>query len=236
MSLSTPVIKKWSTRVDAVLSTGANGRYGRKVVLHLLDRVPASDVAVSVRIPSQATDLAARGVEVRHGDFDDPTTLQTAFAGVEKILLVSTDRVFGDRVVQHTNAVDAAAGQGVQHLYYTSASRAELSARRSPTEHLATEKRVRESGVPFTFLRNNKFIENYGWRLPSWVESGAIRYSSGDGKVALAAITDYAEAAATIMSGVGHAGETYEPDRRSPRGPHLPRGEVHGGGLSGRHA
>lgn len=193
-----------------IVVTGANGRYGREAVRHLLGRVPAEELAVSVRDPARAGELVERGVQVRHGDFDDPATLPEAFAGAEKVLIVSTDRLLADRVTQHRNAVDAARDAGVRHVFYTSAPHAELSARRSPVEHLATERRVRESGMAYTFLRNNKYIENYCRRLPERVETGGIRYSSGSGRVALAAITDYAEAAAVVMTGSGHEGATYE--------------------------
>ena len=128
-----------------IVVTGANGRYGRQAVLHLLDRVPADSLAVSVRDPARAAELAELGVDVRRGDFDDPATLASAFAGAEKVLMVSTDRLFGDRVTQHRNAVDATRQASVQHLFYTSAPHAEASKRRSPGEHLATEQHIRES-------------------------------------------------------------------------------------------
>ncbi|HNO88038.1 MAG TPA: NAD(P)H-binding protein, partial [Rhodocyclaceae bacterium] len=73
-----------------ILVTGANGRLGRRIVQHLIARRPLRDapaLAVSVRQPALAADLAARGVDVRAGDFDQPETLATTFAGVRTLVL-----------------------------------------------------------------------------------------------------------------------------------------------------
>src|SRR5947209_6364045 len=71
-----------------IVVTGATGQLGGLVVRHLLNRVPASQVVASVRDPAKADGL---GVEVRHGDFDRPETLATAFAGADKVLIISGD-------------------------------------------------------------------------------------------------------------------------------------------------
>ncbi|MDS8757337.1 NAD(P)H-binding protein, partial [Streptococcus pneumoniae] len=74
-----------------ILVTGATGKLGSKVVASLLQQVPASDLAVSVRNPEKAEDLRAQGVDVRHGDFDAPETLDQAFQGIDRLLIISTD-------------------------------------------------------------------------------------------------------------------------------------------------
>lgn len=95
-----------------ILVTGATGKLGSKVVESLLKSVPASDLAVSVRNPEKAEGLRARGIEVRQGDFDHPETLDRAFAGIERLLIISADGDNELRIQQHTNAVKAAEKAG----------------------------------------------------------------------------------------------------------------------------
>src|SRR3984893_18676098 len=103
-----------------MLVTGATGKLGTKVVETLLKSVPASQLAVSVRNPEKAEGLQARGVEVRQGDFDRPETLDTAFAGIDRLLIISADGDNETRIRQHTNAVAAAERAGVTFIAYTS--------------------------------------------------------------------------------------------------------------------
>lgn len=84
-----------------MLVTGAIGKLGSKVVETLLKSVSASQVAGSVRNPEKAEGLRAQGVEVRHGDFDRPETLISAFAGIERLLIISTDGDNETRTSQH---------------------------------------------------------------------------------------------------------------------------------------
>src|SRR5436190_20738965 len=95
-----------------VAITGAAGHLGRLTAQLVLDRVPAGEVVLVTRRPAAVADLADAGATVRHGDFDEPGSLPAAFAGVERLLLISTD-VLGNRVGQHTAAIDAAAAAGV---------------------------------------------------------------------------------------------------------------------------
>ncbi|CAE6780418.1 NAD(P)H-binding protein [Xanthomonas arboricola] len=100
-----------------LLVTGAAGQLGRRVVEILLERNITSIVATT-RTPSKLADLAARGVEVRAADFDKPETLATAFAGVDRLLLISTDAIYvpGRRLAQHKAAIAAAEKAGVKHI------------------------------------------------------------------------------------------------------------------------
>src|SRR5882757_4511209 len=103
--------------MSKILVTGASGDIGRKTVLHLLKKRPASDVVGFVRDPSKAKDLAALGVELRQGDYLDRESLTRAFSGVEKLMLTST-HAFTDRKTAHANAIDSAAQTGVRNLVY----------------------------------------------------------------------------------------------------------------------
>ena len=190
--------------------TAASGRLGRLAVRALLDRgVPASEIVAGARRPEKIADLAALGVTVREADYDRPETLATAFAGVDRLLLISGSEV-GKRVPQHTNAVNAAVTAGVSLIVYTSAPYADTTDLPVAPEHKATEEVIRASGVPFSFLRNSWYVENYTDNLAPALEHGAILGAAGDGKVSAAPRADYAEAAAAVVAGEGHANTVYE--------------------------
>ena len=89
-----------------ILVTGATGHLGSLVVEALLKNNSAKDVAVSVRNPEKAEALRTQGVDVRHGDFDQSETLEKAFAGVDRLLLISTDGDNETRIRQHQAAID----------------------------------------------------------------------------------------------------------------------------------
>jgi NAD(P)H dehydrogenase (quinone) len=138
--------------------TGASGHLGRLAVADLLDRgVPAEQLVAVVRTPEKAADLAAKGVQVRIGDYDDPATLGPALAGTRKLLFISGSEV-GKRVEQHRNLVDAARAAGVELIAYTSILKADTSSVPLAAEHLATEQLIRDSGLPFVLLRNGWYL------------------------------------------------------------------------------
>lgn len=142
-----------------LLVTGASGHLGRIAVEELLAR-GATRIIAGTRDPSKLADLAAKGVELRKLDFNDPASLPAAFAGVERVLLVSTDGV-GARRAQHEAAIAAAKQAGVRHLVYTSApaARPNADAGLNP-EHFWTEIALAASGLGFTILRNHMYAEN----------------------------------------------------------------------------
>lgn len=187
--------------------TGATGRLGHHVVEELLARgVPASDVVAVVRTSSKAADLAARGVQVRHGDYSAAETLPAALAGVQRLLLVSGSEP-GQRVAQHTAVIEAARDAGVERLVYTSILRADTSSNPLAGEHKVTEEVLRASGLPFTLLRNSWYIENYTDQLDQYLQHGEILGAAGSGRVSAAARADYgvAAAAALLTEGTGNA-------------------------------
>ena len=190
--------------------TGATGHLGRLVIDALLERgAPAGQVVAVVRDTGRAGDLAARGVQVRHGDYDQPDTLATALAGTDKVLLVSGSEL-GQRVEQHRAVVEAAAAAGVRLLAYTSIPKADTTPLLLAAEHRATEELIRASGLPFAFLRNSFYLEVYTGQLPTYLEHGAIVGAAGDGRVSAATRADYAAAAAAVLTGDGHDGAVYE--------------------------
>jgi NAD(P)H dehydrogenase (quinone) len=190
--------------------TGASGHLGRLVVEDLLARgVPAAGVVAGTRHPEALADLAARGVQVRRVDFDDVASLDAALVGAEKVLVVSgTD--FGRRPAQHAAAASAAQRAGARLVVYTSAPHAGTTTMLLAADHRATEEAIRALGVPFTFLRNYWYFENYTAQLPTYLEHGAIVGAAGDGRISGAARADLAAAAAAVLATEGHENAVYE--------------------------
>lgn len=193
-----------------IVITGATGHLGRHVIEQLLQRVPASGIAVAVRNVDKAAEYAARGIDVRHADYEKPETLASAFRGATKVLLISANEI-GRRASQHRNVIDAIKQSGARLIVYTSILNAGRSGIHSLVdEHVATEEAIRASGVPFVILRNGWYIENYTDNLGTALQYGAIAGSAGAGRVAAATRADYAAAAVEALTGEGHEGKTYE--------------------------
>jgi NAD(P)H dehydrogenase (quinone) len=192
-----------------IVVTGATGHLGRFAVDALLNRgVPAEQIVAVGRNTEKLAELAARGVTVRRADYTDPASLAEAFAGADRLLLVSGSEV-GQRTAQHANAIAAAKAAGVGLIAYTSILRADTSTMLLAQEHLATERELAASGVPFVLLRNGWYLENYTEQLETFLVHG-IAGSAGTGRVSAATRRDYAEAAAAVLTEDGHAGAVYE--------------------------
>ena len=194
----------------SLVVTGATGQFGRHVVESLLARgVAADQIVAGGRSLDRIADLGERGVRVARIDYDDPASLQAAFQGADRVLLVSGSQV-GQRVPQHRAATQAAAAAGVRFLAYTSAPSADRTTLQLADEHRQTEAAIRESGVPFAFLRNGWYFENYTAQIPTYLQTGVVLGSAGDGRISGAARADQAEAAAVVLSTDGHEGAIYE--------------------------
>ena len=192
-----------------IVVTGATGHLGRLAVEALLRRgVPAEQMRATGRRTETLTDLAERGVDGRRADYTDPESLHAAFAGAEKLLLVSGSEI-GQRVPQHRNAIAAAKEAGVRLIAYTSVTRADSSGLGIAEEHRATEQLLAESGIPHVVLRNGWYTENYTGQLETYLANGIVG-SAGEGRISAATRADYAEAAAAVVAEDGHAGAVYE--------------------------
>lgn len=189
--------------------TGASGQLGRLVVAELLKSVPASTLVVAVRSPEKVADLSALGVQVREADYDKPNTLEKAFAGVEKLLLISANEV-GKRAPQHANVIAAAKKAGVPFMAYTSILHADTTPLPLAREHKQTEAMLAESGIPHAILRNGWYTENYAASIPAALQYGVVLGSAGNGRISSAARADYAAAAAAVMLAGDQAGKIYE--------------------------
>lgn len=186
--------------------TGATGHLGRIVIDKLKAKVPAADIVALVRSPDKAADL---GVAARAADYARPETLETALAGVDTLLLISSSEV-GQRAAQHANVIDAAGKAGVGRIVYTSLLHADTSVLSLAEEHRETEAALRASGIAHTILRNGWYSENYTGSIGGALAGGAFVGSTGDGRISSAPRLDYAEAAVAVLTGEGHEGKTYE--------------------------
>ncbi|QWT24608.1 SDR family oxidoreductase [Subtercola sp. PAMC28395] len=197
----------------SIVVTGATGHLGHLIVESLLARgVAPGDIIAAGRNPEKLDALQPLGVRIAVIDFTNPTSLAAAFEGADTLVLVSGSEV-GQRIAQHSNAIDAANAAGISHIVYTSAPRASTSALILAPEHKATEEYLRASGIDFTILRNNWYNENYTRGLGQIAETGVYLASTSDGRVASASRADYAEAVAAVLTAENpsaHVNATYE--------------------------
>lgn len=192
-----------------IIVTGATGQLGRLVIASLLKTTPAGQIVAAVRDVAKAADLAARGVQVRDADYNDAASLDAAFAGAAKVLLISSSEL-GQRVAQHRNVVDAAVRAKVGLFVYTSVLRADTSALSLAAEHRETEAAIIASGLPYSLLRNGWYFENYTVGLAGALARGVLAGSAGEGRIAAAARADYADAAAAVLTRAAPVENVYE--------------------------
>jgi NAD(P)H dehydrogenase (quinone) len=187
-----------------ILVTGASGKLGSAVLAHLLDdgTIAPSDIVAASRDPAKLAEWTARGIETRRADFDDAESLATAFVGIDRLLLISTDELArpGKRLQQHQAAVSAAAAAGVRHLLYTSMPNPEGSLVSFAPDHLGTEQAIKASGLTYTIIRNSWYIDNYLMGMPHNLQAGVWYTGMGDGRVSNISRDDCARAAAAALA------------------------------------
>lgn len=183
--------------------TGASGKLGRLVLNELLEMAEAGDIehgeiVALARDPDDLAQYADKGVEVRRADYDTPASLDAALAGIERLLLISSNAI-GKRAAQHRAVIAAAERAGVGFIAYTSI----LDAPNSPIDlaegHRQTEAALAQSGIAHTLLRNGWYNENFTEGLMEQIEAGVIPGAQGDGRISSAAREDYAIAAAQVL-------------------------------------
>lgn len=186
--------------------TGATGHLGQLVVKKLKSKTATENIIALVRTPSKANDL---GVKVREFDYTQIDSHVNSLIGIDTLLLISSNEI-GQRALQHKNVIKSAKQAGVNWIVYTSILHADRTTISLAGEHLETEKALKESGIPYTLLRNGWYTENYTGSIPGAIAAGAFIGSAGDGKISSAARADFAEAAAVVLTGNGHQGKIYE--------------------------
>ncbi len=193
-----------STELPTLAVTGSTGELGGRVAR----RLAASDIRqrLLVRDASRAPQLDG-AVPVIFKNYDDHDSAVQALRGVTTLFMVSAAEN-AERLGQHYAFVDAAAEAGVRHVIYTSFAAAAPEATFTlGRDHHFTEERIKASGMEWTFLRDNLYLDFF----PHMVgEDGVIRGPAGDGMVAAVARDDVAASAAEVLSKAGaHVGSTY---------------------------
>lgn len=189
--------------------TGATGQLGNLVIEQLLQLTTAQNIVALVRNIDKAEHFKVQGIELREFDYDHPEALVPALLGIDKLLLISANEI-GRRTPQHQAVIDAAKVAGVPYLAYTSLLRADTSPLGLAQEHRETEKLIQDSGITYTFLRNNWYSENYLAGVAHTIEIGTLFGAAQDGRISSASRIDYAEAAAKVLTSTGHENKTYE--------------------------
>ncbi|MEV4534026.1 SDR family oxidoreductase [Asanoa sp. NPDC049518] len=192
----------------SIVITGANGQLGRLVIADLLARgVPAEEITAVVRTPEKGADL---GVRLHIADYDQPETFAGAFAASDRVLLISGSEP-GRRIPQHRAVIDAAKAAGVAQLAYTGIFGGPAAWFALADDHRGTESLIVESGLPYTFLRNNWYSEMYTGDVAGIIARGAVANAvDPSSRIATAARRDYAAAAAAVLTGDGHLNAAYE--------------------------
>lgn len=190
--------------------SGASGGLGRRAAELVLEQADPTQVVLLTRTPDRLRDLAGRGVRIEKASFKNPTGLKQVLRGVERLLLISTDAA-GARVDQHRQAIAAARHAGVEHVAYTSIAQPSAD---NPSlvasEHAQTEQALRESGMAWTFLRNNLYAEGLISAVEQAAEAGVWVTNAGEGATAYVSREDCARSAAAVLLTDGHEKEIYD--------------------------
>lgn len=195
-----------------LLVTGATGHLGGKVIEFLMDKLSTDSIVAGTRDTQseKAQDLIKKGIEVRHTDFEDKDSLVEAFKGMDKIFVIST---FGDvenSALQQTNVSETAKEAGIKLMAYSSAPRADVNEFFLAAPHLVRENSIKESGIPYVFIRNNWYVENELATAQNSINGAPWVTSAGNGKVGWVLRSELAEATATILTTDGHENKVYE--------------------------
>jgi NAD(P)H dehydrogenase (quinone) len=195
----------------SIVVPATSGQLGRLIVPDLLDRgVPATDIVAGARNLDAIAELAAAtGVRTARIDYDEPATVEAALSLGDTFVLISGNDL-ANRDRQHRDVIAAAARAGAGHLVNVGALRAAESSSPLAASHAPTEVAVRESGIPFTMLRNGWYTENYAGLIPGLLENGVLIASVGGARVASATRLDFAQAVGAVATTEGHVGTTYE--------------------------
>jgi NAD(P)H dehydrogenase (quinone) len=191
--------------------TGATGKLGGATLQFLLARgVSAETVRPIVRDLAKAHDLVDRKFDVAYGNYTDAALLEAAFSGVDKLLFISTSALGEERLLQHRNVIHAAQGAGVKHIIYTSVIKPAAQALFAASPgHFHTEALIRESGIAYTFLRNNLYLDIVPFLFGAALASGTLTHCGGQGRIGFVARADIAEALAHVLTSEGHVNRVY---------------------------
>ena len=200
-----------------IIVSGASGQLGGIVVEELLARgIPASDLILVSRTPERLERYAELGASTRFADFTQPESLDTAYEGGTRLLLISLNsnninpRVPAERAELHQLAIDAAVEAGVEHIVYTSFVDADNNVSPIAVAHRATEAALRESGIGWTALRNQWYAGRLVDQAAGMVAEGQALVLLDDPGTAFVTREDCAVAAAVALMNPGSESRVYE--------------------------
>jgi uncharacterized protein YbjT (DUF2867 family) len=195
-----------------ILLTGVTGKTGGETAKQLLQK--GAQLRALVRNEAKAADLKAAGVELVVGDVSDADTVKKALHGVEKAFLTLPN---GQRQLeQEKQFTDLAVAAGVKHLVKMSSMEAVAHAQTPiPRSHWAVEEYIRASGLAWTMVKPNFFMQNLLSSAGSIKAQRKFSLPMGDGTTGMADIRDIGAVCAEVLmgqgpAGKGHAGQSYE--------------------------
>ena len=190
-----------------ILITGANGSNGREILKLFKERdIP---VRAMVRDKSRATEIDGPNVEIVEGDFDKPATIEAALKGIERAFLLTPSSQHAES--QQLGFVEAARQSGVKHIVKLSQLGADTdSPARFLRYHAAVERAIEKSGLDYTFLRPNLFMQGLLSFKPTIVEQNAFYAAAGEGKTSVVDTRDIASVAVATLTQAGHEGAIYD--------------------------
>ena len=196
-----------------ILITGSTGHLGRAIISNLLKNgMPSRSISGFARNREKAENLKELGIVIKMGNYDDQDSLEKAFKDLEGLLFISGSEI-EKRDKQHDNIINAAVKMKVPHILYTSFERKNDKTNSQvgfiTRTHILTEKKIRETGIPYTFLRNALYAEGLPMLLGDKVLDNGIYLPAGNGRVPFASVADLAEATANIVAGTGHKNKSY---------------------------
>ncbi|MBB2700512.1 SDR family oxidoreductase [Rhizobium phaseoli] len=198
---------------ETILVTGAAGQLGQRVIHHLIEtyKVAPGKIVAATRSPEKLAEFASKGVLTCKADFDDAAGLEQAFAGIDRLLIISTDALDtpGKRLAQHKAAVAAAAKADVKHIAYTSMPAPDNSLVTFAPDHLGTENAIKASGIVYTIIRDAWYHDNYLHGMPHNLQGGKWYSATGAGKVATISRDDCALAIAAALAAGTSESATY---------------------------
>lgn len=203
-----------------ILVTGATGNFGTAAIESLLKKgTDKNSITALVRDETKAAELKALGITIKTGNYDNHASLLAAFKDVDKLLFISSSEI-ENRSEQQVGVVKAAKEAGVKHIIYTSLERKTDSENTSLSfvlnSHIATENAIKESGMNYTFLRNNLYLDILPFFLGEKVSETGIFLPAADGKIGFTLRSEMAEIAANVLTSDGHENKHYHISATEP--------------------
>lgn len=193
-----------------MLITGATGKLGQAVVERLETITDKSNFILMTTDLAKAENYIQKGFEVRQGDFDDMESLEIAFKGIDKLLMIST--MSQERFAQQKNAIDVAKRKGIKHIVYTSLAIRDIETshvKEIMNSHFLTEKYLIESGLRYTILRNTMYADALLDIVGDLNQVDQITLPGGTGLVPYALRQEMGEATANLLIQDNHENKIY---------------------------